>query len=125
MTDKLSFFGVGEEELATESGLHTVCNKGRRGAAELASTLAMMAEEVELALRHADKGHPMLASLDTRFRARMVASHLKHAAELMQLSAVSFARTWHSFRRHYIAELNTQAKARKPRQTFRFDQSGR
>lgn len=121
MSEKLSFFGVGEEEVSTESGLHIVCNKGRRGAMELASTVAMMAEEVELALRHADQGNPYLIGLDTRYRARRVSSHLRHSAELLQMSAVSFARTWFSFRKHFTQQ---PAPKKKPARSFRFDQSG-
>lgn len=116
--DLLRFFGVSEEDVCTEAGLHLVCNKLRVSGAQLSAATSLLAGELNAGLSGL-KGHPGFIGLDMKFKGRMVSSHLKHVSQLLGAVSLGGTRTWHSFKKHILADQR-QVK-RKPKRTFRFD----
>jgi len=119
MADKI--FELDEAEITTTQGLHKLCDHGRRASFQLATQLAIAAEDLQAALAEI-QGNPLLLGVDSRARGRIVAAHLGHAADLEREAAIAFSRTWHSFARHFQAEIgHTAGAAKKPRRVFNFE----
>lgn len=107
--DLLRFFGVSEDDLCTESGLHLVSNKLRVAGSNLSASLGLGAEELEQSLRQLH-GNPWFVGVDMKFKARLVSNHMRHQSALAHELAVSGTRMWHSFRNHILGQRTTVKK---------------
>jgi hypothetical protein len=85
---------------------------------DLAHELDFAAEEL-YAVLCAQKGHPLLAGLDIRLRARRVCRRLNRIAELNAGAAVEAVRFYSQFRQEFQDVINPD-KA-KPRKDFDFN----
>jgi len=96
-----------------------VYSRGLRALArDLAVETAQAAEEIEVVLRR-QGGHPLLLGLDTRIRARRVASRLRRCAECSNGLAIEAVRFNTEFRVQFADAI--EPRRRKPRDTFDFE----
>jgi hypothetical protein len=109
----------GEPEFFASSHIHDYCNNIRTLMRPLVSELHVSAEELEAALKHVKSVNPQAFGLDSRVRAKLVAAHLRRASEAAEVMCASAVRTYLSFRKHYVAEIDMTAKNRG--RNFQFD----
>lgn len=109
----------GEPEFFASSHIHDYCNNVRTLMRPLVSELHVSAEELEAALKHVRSVNPHAFGLDSKVRARLVAAHLRRASEAAEVICASAVRTYLSFRKHYVAEIDMTAKNRG--RNFQFD----
>jgi hypothetical protein len=77
------------------------------------------AEEL-VAVLSRQKGHPLLAGVDTRMRARRVARRLYRAAQLYNGAAVEAVKLYQEFRLQF-ADVITPKPTNRPARVFNFD----
>jgi hypothetical protein len=88
-------------------------------ARDLAVETAQAAEEIEVVLHRTGSGHPLLLGLDTRIRARRVASRLRRAAECANGLAIEAVKFNTEFRTQFADAI--EPRRRKPAKTFDFE----
>lgn len=113
---------LGEPEFFSTSQIRDYCNNARLLLRPLYHELHVSAEELEAALKHVCSVNPHAFGLDSTVRAKLVARHLRTAANSVEATCGSLVRTYLSFRRHYVAELEAAGRRTTNRRPFRFDQ---
>jgi hypothetical protein len=86
---------------------------------DIANETEFAAEEL-LAVLSKQKGHPLLAGIDTRLRARRVAKRLYRASELYLGGAVEAVKLYQEFRKQFTDVIKPKA-SKKPARLFDFD----
>jgi hypothetical protein len=81
-------------------------------------TLHIGAAEMEAALETIGQETGLMSRMIRRRRAKRVARHMKHAADLIAQAGASSVRTWSAFRAEYQAEL-TPNNVRGARRTMK------
>ena len=114
----MSNYVIGNPEaLLSTSALREYCDNGRRVLRPLYTELRIAGEELEAALRYVPVPNSQFGALDSRVRARLVASHLRHSAQAVEVAVASLVRTYLSYRRHFLDDTQPD---RRPQ--FRVDQ---
>lgn len=104
-----------EPDFSTSTDLRTYCNTIRRDCHEVAMALHIAAAEMEAALETIGQETGLLSKMIRKRRARRVAKHMQHAAELIAQAGASSVRTWAAFRAEYQAELTpNNTRGRRP-----------
>lgn len=111
-------FSLGDANIRSTSQLRDYCNNGRLLIRPLANELRIAAEELQAALKELPGGNVYLLGTDTRVRARIVASHLRHAAEGVEATCGSLVRTFLSFDKHFVQSEN----AKNPKRIFNINE---
>jgi len=112
------FFG--EPEFYSSSQIHNFCNKARQLMRPLHNELHISAEELQAVLKHVTSANPQVFGMDSRFRAKLVAKHMHHAADAIEVATVSVVRCYASFRQHYVKPMSERDKSPE-RRPFKFD----
>jgi hypothetical protein len=110
----------GEPEFFSTSAIRDYCGNARRVLRPMHHELLVGAEELQAALRFVKSADPKAAGLDSRVRARLVARHMRTAADALLVAQTSMVKTYLSFRKHFVVELH-QAGHKDVRREFRFD----
>lgn len=106
---------LGDPEFFSPRLIREYCNNARNVIRPMYHELHVSAEEMEMVLRDLPSSNPHMFGQDSKVRARLVASHLRRAADAVEIAAASMVRTYMSFRKHYMAELNPRPnRARRP-----------
>ncbi|MCK2238076.1 hypothetical protein [Crossiella sp. S99.2] len=105
-------FTLGDVELYSAKALRDYCANARGLIRPLHHELLISAEELEAALASAPGGHWAAMGIDQKVRARLVAKHLRHAAEGVELVCANVIRTYQSYRKHF--QPGVPAARRKP-----------
>ncbi|MFC0540655.1 plasmid transfer protein TraA [Kutzneria chonburiensis] len=113
-----NFFG--EPEFYSSSQIRDYCNRARLALRPLHNELHISAEELQAVLKHVSSANPQVFGLDSRFRAKLVAKHMHHAADAIEVATVSIVRCYASFRQHYVKPMSERDKSPQRRQ-FDFD----
>lgn len=108
---------MGEPEFVSPRAIREYCEKARKVLRPLYFELAFSADELELVLRDHPSVSPRMGGLDSKVRARLVASHMKRAAEGLEVASASMVRSFTSYRKHYLEPM----QAAQPRQRRQFD----
>lgn len=116
MSGELTF---GDPEFFSTSQIRDYCDKSARLIRPLYNELHIAGEELEAVLRYVPSANPQMGGLDSRVRAKFVASHMHRSADAVEVAVVSLRRTYMSFRKHFIAELDAAAGKKRP--AFKFD----
>ncbi|WHT21902.1 hypothetical protein N8J89_12815 [Crossiella sp. CA-258035] len=94
-------FTLGDVELFSASSLRDYCNNARLLIRPLHHELLIASEELQAALSEVPGGHWAAMGVDQKVRARLVAKHLRHAAEGVELVSANVVRTYLSYRKHF------------------------
>jgi hypothetical protein len=105
---------LGEPEFFSPRMIREYCERARQLILPLYHELHVSAEELELVLRELPSSNPHAFGQDSKIRARLVANHMRRAADGVEVTAASMARTYMSFRKHYLTELSQPKRARRP-----------
>ncbi|SDD94860.1 hypothetical protein [Actinokineospora iranica] len=111
----------GEPEFFSTSQIRDYCGNARKVLRPMHHELMVSAEELHAALKYVRSADPKAAGLDSRVRARLVARHMHTAADALLVAQSAMVKTYLSFRRHYVVELNEAGFKDKARREFRFD----
>jgi|SRR5699024_2556906 len=95
-------FSIGEPEFLSTSQLRKYCEDGRTLIRPLGNELRIASEELQAALKEVPSGSPSMMGQDSRVRARLVAAHLRRAADGVDATVAGLVRTFLSFEKHYI-----------------------
>ncbi|MFD9966171.1 hypothetical protein [Amycolatopsis sp. NPDC058986] len=98
---------LGEPTFESTSQLHKYCQNGRTLIRPLSNELRISAEELRAVLKEV----PGMGMVDAKVKARIVANHLRHAAEGVDAACVGLVRCYLSFERHFLN--NTPARSKK------------
>lgn len=110
---------IGDPEFFSTSQIRDYCDRGAKLIRPLYGELHVAGSELEAVLKYVPSANPHMGGLDSRVRAKIVASHMHNAAEAVEVAVVSLRRTYMSFRKHFIAELDAAAGKKRP--AFKFD----
>lgn len=113
-----SFFD--EPEFFSTTAIRDFCNKGRYLLRPLHNELHISAEELQAVLKHITSVNPSVFGLDSRVRAKLVAKHMHHAADAIEVASTSLVRVYASFRQHYVKPMSERDRS-LPRRKFEFD----
>jgi hypothetical protein len=91
----------------------------RQLARDMSNETEFAAEEL-VAVLSRQKGHPLLAGIDTRMRARRVAKRLHRASELFIGAAIEAVKLNQEFRLQF-ADVIAPKPSRQPAKQFNFD----
>ena len=94
-----------EPDFGTSVDLRNFCNQTRKACHEVSMALHIAAAEMEAALETIGQETGVLSRWQRRRRAKRVARHMEHAANLIVDAAAASVRTWGAFRAEYQAEL--------------------
>lgn len=111
-------FSLGEPEFFSPRMIRNYCENGRKLLRPLYHELHVSAEEMEMVLKDVPSANPQMLGQDSKVRARFVAKHLRQSAQAVEVAAASLARTYQSFRKHYVPEATAKSR---PRRQFRMD----
>lgn len=103
MAEMIAF---GEPEFFATSQIRDYCNNARQILRPMAYELEVASEELRASLRFVKTVDPKMLGLDRIVRAKLVADHLKNAGEALVVAQTSITKTYLSFRKHYVVELN-------------------
>lgn len=106
---------LGEPEFFSPRLIRQYCENARNFVRPLYHELHVSAEELELVLRELPSSNPHVFGQDSKVRARIVANHMRRAADGVEIAAASLVRTYMSFRKHFLPEIN---QPRRPRRRF-------
>lgn len=106
-------FSLGDPEFFSPRAIREYCENGRKLIRPLYHELHVSAEELEMVLRDVQSANPQMFGQDSKVRARIVAKHLRQSAEAVEVASASLARTYQSFRKHYLAEANAKSRPRR------------
>lgn len=112
----------GEPEFFSTTAIRDYCGNARLLLRPMHHELMVAAEELEASLRFVKSVDPKAGGLDSRVRAKLVSRHMRNAADGILVAQTSMIKTYLSFRRHFVRELDAAgASAPKPRREFRFN----
>lgn len=112
---------LGDTELVTDAALRQYCDRARKAFRILAIELNVSAEELQAFLMEVPDPPAGSGRNPSHKRARLVAGHIRTAADASQHAAASMVRAWRSFEKQFELEMNPQKRAtRKP--TFQFEE---
>lgn len=111
----------GEPEFHSTTQLQQYVKSGRALLRPLYHELHVAAAELEAALKHVPSSNPSMFNADSRVRAKLVAKHLRHSADAVEVATSNLVRTYASFLKHYTNELDA-SRAKGGRRQFHFDQ---
>lgn len=109
-----------EPEFFSTSQIRDYCGNARKVLRPMHHELLVSAEELAATLRYVRSADPKFLGADSRVRAALVARHLRNAADALLVAQTSVVKTYLSFRKHYVAELDAAGHKDKGRE-FRFD----
>lgn len=92
------------------------CEKARQVLRPMYLHLALTADELEAVLRDHPTMGPNRLGLDSRVRARLVAGHMRRAAEGLAVASIEMPRTFTSYRRQFLEPM--QHDRGRPRRQF-------
>lgn len=118
MSAKRKIPELSEIEFTGAASITRYSQEGRSICRDLSFEFQMAADEVYAALVHSAKGHPLLAGMDVKIRARRVRNRLRRAGEHSAAAAVELVAFHSQFRREFADIL----QPRKPRKAFDFDE---
>lgn len=93
------------------------CENARKVLRPVYLHLALTADELEAVLRDHPTVGPSRMGMDARVRARLVAGHMRRAAEGLGVASIELPRTFTSYRKHFLEPL----QADRGRQRRQFD----
>lgn len=105
-------FSLGEPVFLNTSMVRAYCENGRNLIRPLANELRIGSEELRAALKEVRSHNPLLLGVDTKIKAKIVASHLVHAAEGIEQAAAGFVRCYLSFEKHFLTPNNVPVSRR-------------
>lgn len=94
-----------EPDFGTSADLRNFCNQTRRACHEAAMALHIGAAEMAASLETIGQETGLLSKMIRKRRAKRVARHMEHAAELIAQAGAASVRTWAIFRAEYQTEL--------------------
>jgi hypothetical protein len=106
-------------EFTGHSTVRTYAEAARKLGRDIAFEFGFSAEELYAVLSH-QRGHPLLAGVDVRLRARRVCKRLHRMEELAGGISTESVHFYREFRRQFEEAINPD-KARKPARAFDFD----
>ena len=106
-------------EFPDNIAIRDYCGAVRKILHQYAAELDMAAAELEAALGES-RGTTGMLGIDSRVRARLVARHMKDSAEALRASSAGVIRTYGSFRKHFMPELEAARKGRPVKPRFEF-----
>ncbi|MEO6088876.1 MAG: hypothetical protein ABIQ18_37775 [Umezawaea sp.] len=112
----------GEPEFFSTSQIRDYCGNARLVLRPMYHELLVGADELQAALKFVKSVDPKFFGADSHVRARLVARHMRNAADAVLVAQTSMVKTYLSFRKHYVVELDAakeQAKAKS--RAFKFD----
>lgn len=109
----------GDPEFFSTSQIRDYCDRGAKLIRPLYGELHIAAAELEAVLKFVPSANPSMGGLDSRVRAKFVASHMHRSAEAVEVAVVSLRKTYMSFRKHFVAELEAAGRTKRP--AFKFD----
>jgi hypothetical protein len=117
MAEMMAF---GEPEFFSTSQIRDYCGNVRRILRPMHHELIVGSEELGAALKFVKSVDPKLFGADSRVRAALVARHMRNAADALLVAQTSMVKTYLSFRKHYVVELDA-AKHKDKGRAFKFD----
>jgi len=105
-------------EFDGHAAVHAYAEAARKLFRTIAQELGFSAEELYAVLSH-QKGHPLLAGVDVRLRARRVCRRLERMEQLAAGASVEAVHFYREFQRQFDEAIHPQAR-RQPR-PFDFD----
>ena len=102
-----------EPEFFSPRLIREFCDTARRTIRPIYHELHVSAEELEHVLRDLPSTNPHVFGQDSKVRARIVAGHMRRSADAIEVAAASLARTYMSFRKHYLAEIAAKPRANR------------
>jgi hypothetical protein len=109
-----------DPEFFSTTAIRDFCNKGRNMLRPLHNELHISAEELQAVLKHISSANPSVFGLDSRVRAKLVARHMHHAADAIEVASTSLVRVYASFRQHYVKPMSERDRSPKRRE-FEFN----
>jgi hypothetical protein len=106
-------------EFDGHASVHVYAEAARKLFRDMASEVDFAAEELYAVLSH-QKGHPLLAGVDVRLRARRVAKRLHRISQLCAGASIESVHFYREFRRQF-EEAIAPKKDKKPPRAFDFD----
>jgi hypothetical protein len=103
---------LGEVEFRNNNDLADYCRKLRTILRRLSQEVAFAADELQAVLGTVP-GTRGAMGIDSRLRAKLVAAHLRIAAELLRIAVGSVAKCHASFLKHFAPELEQAITRRK------------
>lgn len=103
-------FSLGDPEFMSTSQLRKYCEGGRTLIRPLGNELRIASEELQAALKEVPSGNPGMFGQDSRVRARLVAAHMRRAADGVDATVSGLIRTFLSFEKHYINSTPERSK---------------
>ncbi|MFE5329425.1 plasmid transfer protein TraA [Embleya sp. NPDC056575] len=110
---------LGDTELITDVALREYCDRARKAFRLLAIELNVSAEELQAFLKEVPDPPAGSGFSPSHKRARLIAGHVRTAADASQHAAASMVRAWRSFERQYELEMNPTKK--KSARAFGFE----
>ncbi|WP_156994067.1 plasmid transfer protein TraA [Pseudonocardia acaciae] len=101
---------LGEPEFFSPRMIREYCERARNFVRPLFHELHVSAEELEMVLRELPSSNPHVFGQDSKVRARLVANHMRRAADGAEVTAASLVRTYLSFRKHYMPEIHQRGQ---------------
>ncbi|AXX29405.1 hypothetical protein KCV87_09980 [Actinosynnema pretiosum subsp. pretiosum] len=117
MAEMMAF---GEPEFFSTSQIRDYCGNARRILRPMHTELIVASEELGASLKYVRSADPKLMGADSRVRAALVSRHLRNAADALLVAQTSMVKTYMSFRKHYVVELDRAGHKDKGRE-FKFD----
>lgn len=106
-------------EFDGHSSIRAYADASRKLFRDLAFELEFSAGELYAVLSR-QQGHPMLAGLDVKLRARRVRRRLERMGQLASGGAIESVKFYAEFRRQFAPAIEPE-RAKKPAQTFDFE----
>jgi DNA-binding phage protein len=106
-------------EFTGHSSVRAYAEAARKLFRDVAHEFGFSAEELYAVLSH-QKGHPLLAGVDVRLRARRVCKRLERMEQLAAGISVESVHFYREFKRQFDEAINPE-KAKKPPRAFDFD----
>jgi hypothetical protein len=108
-------------EVSDDEALEHVCKAARELLKEAGVSLSFLAADLEARLNTLDAARGVQGGLgglvNTRARARLVASHLRNAGDACTAGAISSTKCWRSFVKHFAPEIDA-ARRKTPVKAF-------
>jgi hypothetical protein len=101
------------------AALRTYADAARKLFRDIAFELEFSSGEL-YAILSRQKGHPLLAGVDVRLRARRVCKRLDRMTQLASGGAIESVRFYREFRKQFMPAIEPE-KARKPDKSFDFN----
>ncbi|WP_158842667.1 hypothetical protein [Saccharothrix deserti] len=112
MAEMMAF---GEPEFFSTSQIRDYCGNVRKVLRPMHHELMVSAEELAATLKYVKSVDPKFLGTDSRVRAVLVARHMRNAADALLVAQTSVVKTYLSFRKHYVVELDAAGHKDKGR----------